>query len=227
VGSTTDWLHEKVGIQYEPDLHQLAEYSHDRELAYTGGGQGFAKTARKAIDKSNINVHLDTRVTKLNVDKEGRITGIEAKSENGVTFKVKAKAIILGTGGYGNNKDLLTDDLEKVLYYGPASSTGDGLLLTEDKNINADRRLMEYGKTYPNGVEVAKGTAKSTIAGNIIVFKENALLLNIKGKRVVNEKASNRQILDTELSQSKKMLYLFMDQAAFDQFKPAVAEAGI
>lgn len=26
---------------------------------------------------------------------------------------------------------------------------------------------MEYGKRYPNGVEVSKGIAKSTIAGNI------------------------------------------------------------
>jgi fumarate reductase flavoprotein subunit len=135
--------------------------------------------------------------------------------------------VIIASGGYGNNQELLTDNLKNVLYYGPESSTGDGIILTETDEINAATRLMEYGKTYPNGVEVSKGKAKSTIAGNIAVFKQNAILINANGRRVVNERASNREILEVELAQPEQMLYLLMDQEAFDLFKPAVAEAGI
>lgn len=44
---------------------------------------------------------------------------------------------------------------------------------------------MEYGKRYPNGVEVSKGIAKSTIAGNITGWTMSAILVNAEGERVV------------------------------------------
>lgn len=227
VGQTTDWLHGYVGVQYDADLHKLAEYSHDRELAYTGGGPQFAKTVREKIEETEIDVHLDTQVNELTVDENGAVNGLIAQSEDGTTYKVQAKAVIIASGGYGNNKELLSDNLKSVLYYGPESSTGDGIILTDTEDIDAATRLMEYGKTYPNGIESSEGKAKSTIAGNIVVFKENAILINSDGQRVVNERASNRQILEVELAQPEQMLYLLMDQAAFDLFKPAVEEAGI
>lgn len=227
VGQTTDWLNEYVGIEYEPGLHKLAEYSHDRELAYKDGGAGFAKTAREKIESSNVDVHLDTQVNEITVDKNGTVNGVVAQSTDGTTYNVKAKAVVVASGGYGNNKDLLSDNLKTVLYYGPESSTGDGIILTTTEDIDAATRLMEYGKTYPNGVEVSEGKAKSTIAGNIEVFKENAILVNAKGERVVNERASNREILEEELAQPEQMLYLLLDQESFDVWKPALAEAGI
>lgn len=227
VGQTTDWLTEYVGIEYEPGLHKLAEYSHDRELAYTNGGPGFAKTAREKIADTKIDVHLDTQVTEITVDENDAVNGVVAKNADGTTYNVKAKAVIVASGGYGNNKELLTENLQNVLYYGPESSTGDGIILTSTEEIDAATRLMEYGKTYPNGVEISEGKAKSTIAGNIVVFKENAILVNAKGQRVVNERASNREILEVELAQPEQMLYLLLDQEAFDAWQPAVSEAGI
>lgn len=205
----------------------MAEYSHDRELAYTDGGPGFAKTAREKISETKIVVHLDTQVNELTVDDKGVITGFEAQAIDGTTYHVQAKAVIMASGGYGNNKELLSDNLKNVLYYGPESSTVDGIILTEKEEIDAATRLMEYGKNYPNGVEISEGKAKSTIAGNIVIFKQNAILVNAQGKRVVNERASNREILEVELAQPEQMLYLLIDQEAFDLFKPAVAEAGI
>lgn len=54
VGETTDWLHESCGVAFDMagGLHQLGEYSHDRELAYVGGGAGFAEAMRAAVDRS-------------------------------------------------------------------------------------------------------------------------------------------------------------------------------
>lgn len=227
VGQTTDWLNEYVGIEYDPDLHKLAEYSHDRELAYKDGGPGFAKTARGKVEASKIDVHLETPVNEITVNNKGEIDGVIARSLDGTTYKVKTKAVVVASGGYGNNKELLSEELKEVLYYGSESSTGDGIVLTSTKDIDAATRLMEYGKMYPNGVEISEGKAKSTIGGNIVVFKENAILINSGGKRVVNEKSSNKQILEIELAQPEKKLYVLMDQEAFDLFKPAVAEAGI
>jgi fumarate reductase flavoprotein subunit len=229
VGQTTDWLHDYVGIQYDMKngLHKLAEYEHQRELAYDGNGPGFAKQARKKVEDSGVELYVETRAEKLITDENGAVVGVVAKDNTGKTYNIKAKAVIMASGGYGNNKDLLSNDLQTALYYGPTSSTGDGIVMATEKGIDAATRLMEYGKRYPNGVEVSEGIAKSTIAGNIAAFKKSAIIVNSEGKRVINEKSSNRKILETELTQKDQMLYILMDQATFNEFKPNVSEAGI
>lgn len=229
IGTTTDWLNEYVGIEYDMEggLHILAEYQKDRELAYLGGGPGFAQSARKALAESKVKLYLNTKANELTVDENGNVTGLIAENEFGKKFIFKTQAVILTTGGYGNNPNLLSNELKKVLFYGTKSSTGDGLLMTTTPKLNAATRLMEYGKIYPNGVEVARGYAKSTIDGNLRVLKENALLVNVKGKRVVNERASNKEILEVLLSQENQMLYILLDQKHFDEFCEGVAEGGI
>jgi len=229
VGETTDWLNQYVGIQYDMKggLHKLAEYTHDRELAYLGGGSGFAKQARKRVEDSGVELYIETKAEKLITDESGAVVGIVAKDNTGKTYNITAKAVIMATGGYGNNKKLLSEELQSALYYGPTSSTGDGIIMATAEGINAATRLMEYGKRYPNGIEVSTGIAKSTIAGNIAAFNENAILVNNSGERVVNEKSSNRNILEVELAQDSQMLYLLMDQTTFNIFKSKLAEAGI
>lgn len=229
VGTTTDWLNKYVGIQYnmKGGLHKLAEYSHNRELAYEGGGPGFAEQARKKIEESGVEVYLQTKAEKLITDDKGAVVGVAAKDNTGKSYNISAKAVIMATGGYGNNEELLSDEMDNALYYGPASSTGDGVVMATAEGVDAATRLMEYGKRYPNGIEVSEGIAKSTIAGNIAAFNESAILVNTDGKRVVNEKSSNRSILEVELNQENQMLYLLMDQSTFDIFRSKLSEAGI
>lgn len=229
VGETTNWLNQYVGIEYNMagGLHKLAEYSYNRELAYDGGGPGFAVQARKKIEESNVEVYLETKVEKLVTDANGAVVGVVAKDATGKTYNITAKAVIMATGGYGNNEDLLTDEMDSALYYGPASSTGDGVVMATAERIDAGTRLMEFGKRYPNGIEVSEGIAKSTIAGNIAAFNESAVLVNTDGERVVNEKSSNRKVLEVELTQKDQMLYLLMDQSTFDIFRSKLSEAGI
>ena len=225
VGAATDWLVASCGIEFEPGLHQLGEYSHNRELAYTGGGAGFAERMRKAVESSGATVYLSTKVESLLVE-DGAVVGVKAVSTDGTKeYTVHAANVVLATGGYGNNKDMLTDEMKSALYYGPSTSTGDGIRMAEA--VNAQTANMEYGKRYPNGIEVDTGIAKSTIAGNIVGWTMSAILVNADGNRVVNEKASNRTILEEELQQPGGMLYLLLDSETFEVWKTKLAPAGI
>lgn len=225
VGAVTDWLVAHCGIEYDEGLHQLGEYSHNRELAYTGGGVGFAERMRKAVADSGVEVYLSTKVESLIVE-DGAVVGVKAEAVDGTKgYTVKAADVVLATGGYGNNKDMLTDEMKSALYYGPATSTGDGIQMAEA--VNAQTANMEYGKRYPNGIEVDTGLAKSTIAGNIAGWSMSAILVNADGNRVVNEKASNRTILEEELQQPGGLLYLLLDSETFEVWKTKLAPAGI
>lgn len=221
VGETSDWL-QSIGVTFnlEGGLHKLAEYTYDRELAYTGSGAGAAENMRNIIAENGTRVLLNTRATEL-ISENGAVTGVIA-DDGETVYTIVADAVLLATGGYGYNKDLLEGDMKNALYYGPVSSTGDGLLMATAEGIDADTRLLEYGKRYPNGIEVSEGIAKSTINGNIPAWKMSAILVNKEGARVVNEKASNRTILETELEQTGQQLYLVMDQETFDVWQAAV-----
>ncbi len=227
VGETSDWL-QSIGVTYDTEsgLHQLAEYSHDRELAYTGSGAGAAEAMRNAIAETDARVYLNTRAEELLTDENGAVTGVIADSDD-TEYTINAKAVLLATGGYGNNKDLLNDEMDAALYYGPVSSTGDGVIMATAEGIDADTRLMEYGKRYPNGIEVSEGIARSTIGGNIVGWTMSAILVNEEGNRVVNEKASNRTILEAELQEPNQELFLVMDEETFSVWRTKLAGAGI
>ena len=81
VGAATDWLVASCGITFEEGLHQLGEYSHNRELAYTGGGAGFAEAMRKAVEEAGVQVLLNTKAESLIAD-NGTVTGVKAASSD-------------------------------------------------------------------------------------------------------------------------------------------------
>lgn len=55
VGAATDWLVASCGIEFEPGLHQLGEYSHNRELAYTGRRRGLCRENAQGCGKQRRN----------------------------------------------------------------------------------------------------------------------------------------------------------------------------
>lgn len=227
VGQTTDWLVDTVGVEYnmEGGLHVLAEYSIDRELAYVDGGAGAAKTLSAKVDETDATVLLNTTAKSLIMDGD-TVTGVEAETQKGKKYTLTADSVVLACGGYGNNNDLLPESAEEGLFYGLDSSNGEGLVMAVEQ-ANAGTTHMEYIKEYPNGVETSAKHAKSTIAGNITAFSKAAILVNNKGERVVNEKASNHEILEKLQEQEGETLYLVMDETTFNEWKTKLTAAGL
>lgn len=225
VGPMIDWLHEEVGVKFIPnDLPFLAEYSHPRALEFEGGAKTMAQHLREVIAGNGAKVLYQTRVTELIVE-DGAVVGVKAEDANGTAYTIRAKKTLLTTGGYGANKDMLSPELKAALYYGPVSSTGDGLRMAQA--LDAKTQLLQYGKRYPNGIEVAPGIAKSTIYANVGAFDQAGILVDVNGKRFVNEKASNRHILDPMLQTPNKQAYVFMDQKSWEGFYKRLPETGV
>ncbi|MDO4936382.1 MAG: FAD-dependent oxidoreductase [Sutterellaceae bacterium] len=226
VGQTIDWLHDDVGVKIIPnDLPYLAEYSHRRAVEFEGGAKTMAQHLREVISKNGTQVLFNTRVNDLITDLNGRVIGVKATANDGTEVTIRAKATLLTTGGFGNNKQMLQEPIRSTLYYGPVSSTGDGHRLA--MNLGADTQLMAYGKRYPNGIEVAPGIAKSTIYANVGAFDQAGILVDVKGNRFVNEKASNRHILDPMLETANGQGYVFMDQKSWEGFYKRLPETGV
>lgn len=219
VGPTVDWLQKDVGLKFDEKrgLQRQGEYVYDRVLYYQGMTPGIIKTFSDALSKAeNVKIVTNARAEELIV-KDHQVVGVKATLKDGTPLTVNADAVLISTGGYGNNKDMLQEPVKSALYYGPSCSTGDGHRMAEAAGAKLEN--MQYGKLYPNGVEVSPGYAKSTIFGNNAALLQSAFLVNKDGKRVVDEKASNNTILQQLLKDSSRTFYLVMDEPSFKAFR--------
>lgn len=83
-------------------------------------------------EEAGATILLDTRAVELLMDGE---TVVGAKMEkDGQTFSIRADAVILATGGYSYNEELiarLTPENLNTIHVASPGSTGDGLLMAE------------------------------------------------------------------------------------------------
>ena len=173
VGKSIDWAVAK-GVKFEKDFSFRAEWRTSRMVPLKGGCPAFAETLRELVKNAKVNVLLSIKAEQVNMT-DGSATGITAVGKNGTKYIINAKAVLLATGGYGYNKEMLKGSLKDALYYGPVSSTGDGHKMAE--NAGAAMQLMDYGKLYPQGIEVAPGIAKSTLQGNIGAYNQAGIIV--------------------------------------------------
>lgn len=223
VGKSIDWIMGK-GVKFSDEYSFRAEHKVPRTVFLKGGCPAYGQTLRDLIAKSKVKVMLSTRATEI-IMKNGRAAGAKAVMGDGTPLTVNAKAVLLATGGYGYNKDMLTGSLKNALYYGPVSSTGDGQKMAE--KAGAAMQMMDLGKIYPQGIESAPGIAKSTLQGNIGAYDEAGILVDLKGNRVVNEKGTGVAIKAQQLKQPNATLFLALDPKSFEGFKKRMFISGV
>ncbi len=222
VGPTFDWMVNDVGVKFEPDVVKAAEHSVDRIFIGEGKAAGINDSMLKKLESTKTDVKLNTKVTQLIVEND-KVVGAKAEDTAGTQYEIKADLVVLCTGGFGYNQDLLPQSLKPILYYGPVSSTGDGLVMAQE--LGAATQMLEYGKIYPNGIEIGPGIARSTISANAAVFNNTGtILVDRSGKRVANETGPYADIRTVLLDQPDKTLFLVMDQEAFDLFREKCKE---
>jgi len=143
---------------------------------------------KKRVDRGDIKLLLNTTVTDLILDKE-RIIGVMAKGKSGAEKDYKAGAVILCTGGFGANKDLMRKyklpQAKEILSVAATCATGDGLIMCEKvgtKLVNMNQELAPYLGSIPDpnnpGIPLAHLNMDKY---------PGAIWVNLEGKRVVNE----------------------------------------
>lgn len=226
VGPTIDWAtsYANMPIDTKAGFTNEAEHSKPRTMRWVEGAQGATKALKAAVAKSGAQVFLGTPAEEL-IYENGKVIGVKAKDSDGTTYTIKAPAVILTTGGYGNNKSMLSGNLKNSLYYGVKSSNGEGHKMA--MAIGAKTQMMDLGKIYPNGIEVAPGIAKSTIWSNKAAFEDNSgIMVNKAGKRVISELDTNHNIKEIVVKQGGK-LFILMDQKSWDAFMGKLNITGI
>lgn len=217
-GETFDWL-VSLGVEYG-DPTPSEEHSVNRVFLATGSGVSITNAIEKRCEEAGVEILLETRATEL-ITEDGKVTGVKAEGSDGTAYEIYADAVVLATGGYGANSDLLTDALAATPYYGAACSTGDGHLMAQA--VGAELVHMDFGKVYPGGWEYADGKAKISLGYTLLaVQQEGAIIVNSDGVRTFREGGLNYEFKNAIRSDKNNVNYLVLDAAAFDVWKTAV-----
>lgn len=91
---------------------------------------------------------LNTKATKL-LTEDGKVVGVEVESPEG-NYKIKAKAVILATGGFAANPELVQEYDPNWINRpstGSIAATGDGIIMARE--IGADLYNMTEIKSNP------------------------------------------------------------------------------
>ena len=136
------WLIDN-GVQYEAiedlDPAYLEMYKQGRyraefsfDYVYKGGaaGIGYFPFMKKKLAEYGVNLRLNTRARELVLDENGNVAGAYATDTYGDTIKINAKAVIVSTGGFGEDAarmGKLGIDLEDIRIIGTPGHYGDGV----------------------------------------------------------------------------------------------------
>jgi fumarate reductase flavoprotein subunit len=200
--STIEWL-EKMGVEFiEPMAWFQGSYpTHHQIKPPPGVGFGIsttgaASTAMKLMteraQKAGAQIHLQTRVTKI-LKEKGIITGLMAEDRDGETVQVKAKAVIIGTGGFGDNPEMIKKYTQyewgRTLFsMRIAGMHGEGIRMAWEVGAGAEGLNMEMLCGVSVFEQKPGAVPHPTAHGpGLGAFSQPNLVVNILGERFVNE----------------------------------------
>jgi len=133
-GDTIRWLEEK-GLEFTLAQFFPGQVPWVRHYIVKGQGAQLMKVLRKSCEDLGVKVLTHTRGKRILRGERGNVTGVVAESKDG-EITVMAKCIVLTTGGYGNNKEMLKKYCpyyqDTMSYDGVPSNTGDGVTMATE-----------------------------------------------------------------------------------------------
>ena len=175
----------------------------------SGVGAYLVTAFRAQLDALNVKVIYNTAATSI-IMEDGVATGIIAES-NEADYTIKAGAVILATGGFGGNEDLLVSyrpDLEGYVSTNAPGATGDGIAMAEE--AGAAVVDMDQIQLHPTVEQGTRMLITESVRGN------GAILVNTSGERFVNEMETRDVVSAAEIAQDEGCAYLIFDQNLVD-----------
>lgn len=213
IGPSFDWLVSDDGaaVPYKRPGTAVRNYSG------VGRGAGVIKDLGEKFTAAGGTLMLSTPAKELIV-KDGAVCGVKAESAD-TRYTINAKAVILASGGYGANADMLPkdEDFSKYVYAGHAGAQGDAIAMTE--SLNADLINMEMVNKQPHSMKLPSGGGRGIGGGP--GFKYNGgFMVNQDGVRFLNE--VGKPYDNVQLMKQNDAQYLIMDQQLFEELNASM-----
>lgn len=140
-GETIDWCQDlgaKFGLAAKTptSVSYVHIYDHSEDAEGDLPGQVFMNHLGEAADKLGVVPYFQTTARKI-VMEDGRVAGLLAEKADGAVVRIEAPAVIIATGGYSTNEEMLRylSDIvqnEEIFSLGAEQRDGDGFKMALD-----------------------------------------------------------------------------------------------
>lgn len=158
-----------------------------------------------------IEVILNTTIDTILTDETGAVVGVSGVAADGSNVTVNAGAVVLTTGGFGANLDMVVSykpDLAGFMTTNAAGIQGQGIVMAQA--IGAATVDMNQIQIHPT---VEANTASLITEG---LRGDGAVLVNAEGKRFIDEVGTRDVVSAAEIAQPGSFSWLIVDQAMVD-----------
>jgi len=162
-------------------------------------------------EKAGVKMMLDTTATEILTDANGAAVGVKATGASGETVTVNAKAVVLASGGFGANLDMVVKykpELKGFMTTNAPGIQGQGIEMAQA--IGAATVDMDQIQIHPT---VEANTAALITEG---LRGDGAVLINAEGKRFIDEVGTRDVVSAAEIAQTGSYSWLVVDQAMAD-----------
>ena len=182
-GNTIGWL-EDMGLRFEDVPYFFHNQGHRIYHIPKGIGARLAKVLLKRCEELGVQVLCETQATRITTGNDGQATGVVA-IQKGAEIKIKAKSVLIATGGYSGNRDMLKQYYpyytEGLKLYG-LPSMGEGLQMAVEKGAD----------TLGLGMILAMGPLfEGSLYVHAVAVEGNAVWVNKNGERFIDEGYAN------------------------------------
>ena len=161
--------------------------------------------------KAGVQILLNTTANEILTDANGAAVGVKATGSTGETVTVNAKAVVLTTGGFGANLDMVVKykpELKGFMTTNAAGIQGQGIEMAQA--IGAATVDMDQIQIHPT---VEANTAALITEG---LRGDGAILINEEGQRFIDEVGTRDVVSAAEIAQTGSYSWLVVDQAMAD-----------
>ena len=162
-------------------------------------------------EKAGVKMMLDTTATEILTDANGAAVGVKATGASGETVTVNAKAVVLASGGFGANLDMVVKykpELKGFMTTNAPGIQGQGIEMAQA--IGATTVDMDQIQIHPT---VEANTAALITEG---LRGDGAILINEEGQRFIDEVGTRDVVSAAEIAQTGSYSWLVVDQAMVD-----------
>lgn len=210
--ASVKWL-EEIGVEFDTkhvDMPVGAKWRRGHKPV-KNEGYAFVSALHDFVDAHGGQILTDTPVKDLIIE-EGQVVGIVGEGRNGQKVTIHGKAVVLASGGFGANTQMLkqyntywTNIEDDIKTSNSPAITGDGIKLGE----RAGAALVGMG--FSQMMPVSDPNTGALFSG-LQVPPANFVMVNQAGERFVNEYES-RDVLTQAAIDNGGLFYLIADEA--------------
>ena len=180
--AVVSWL-QGHGLKFHKPVYYLS--AGPQRIQPVGGGSAILTALEAAVRAAGVEIRYEVCAERLLFGSDGAIEGIEVRSEAGARQRIHARAVVLASGGFAGNGEMLAQHIgtgaESMTPISPGTRFGSGdgirMALTAGALASGDWRGMHAEPVDPRSVNSAP----------VVLVYPYGMVVDLDGRRFMDE----------------------------------------